>query len=138
MRRLIVLGIFSLVGAAGAFGLACSSNPPFVGDAGPDASDVYVPPGKDGGADAGDGGKPPKMVCPTSPLKGACDLVAQNCAEGEECVPMTTDAGLRASCVPAKTGSLPAGSKCMTDTSCVAGTFCQAGRCAPYCCEMNG
>jgi hypothetical protein len=137
MRRLVVLGLFSLLGAAGAFGLACSSNPAFVGDAGPDATgDTYVPP-KDGGGSDGGGRDAAKTVCPTSPLKGECDLVAQNCAAGNECVPLQTDGGLVASCVPAKTGSLPAGTKCTKDDSCVAGTFCQAGRCTPYCCGMD-
>jgi hypothetical protein len=132
----MVLGLFSLLGAAGTFGLACSSTTTFPADGGLDASGDSVQPTNDGGREGG-GGDAGKTVCATSPLKGECDLVAQNCSAGNECVPMQTDGGIVAACVPAKSGSLPAGAKCAKDDSCVAGTFCQAGRCSPYCCGMD-
>lgn len=136
MRHRLIFLVSSLaLGSAGVFGLACTTHN-FDDDAGPDGSsmdgtmttDTSMPP--DTGTDSG-GGNPP---CPSYPIKGECDLVAQNCPTGKQCE-VAIDGGMTvAVCGDKSTGSTPVGGKCQNPGDCVPGTECLQGRCAPYCC----
>ncbi len=135
MRYRLIFLLSSLgLGSVGAFGFACS-NKPFPMDDG----------GSEGGLDADmdskipDGGKdgPIPTLCPTYPIKGACDPVAQNCANGKECNTVAADGGVSTVCEDPKTGSSPKGGVCATTSDCVPGTECIQKRCAAFCCEMG-
>jgi hypothetical protein len=141
-HRFLLLSSAAILGGFGAFGLACSSpSPAFTPDAGNDAttndsgtnkdSGKDGTPGTDGSLDGGGG-------C-TSPVTGECDIVAQNCSGGNECVLIDDGKGNTSTkCEPAGTGAIPKGGVCNSGGSgnpCVKGTTCVSGRCAPACCE---
>jgi hypothetical protein len=93
----------------------------------------------------GDSGKPGNC----SAVKGACDIVSQNCPMGQECVVVN---GPMTQCVPAQASQqldkgraccppsmLSPGNPCLPGLSCI-GSPCtdggpQTGRCAPACCK---
>jgi hypothetical protein len=134
-HRLIFLVSSVLLGSAGAFGLACSS-PKGDDDGGTDGSmmgdgDMVDTGMKDSGKDGGGGPNPP---CPSYPIKGACDLVQQNCPSGQQCEVQVDGGATVAVCAPASSGSSPIGGKCATTGDCVPGCECIQQRCAPYCC----
>ena len=141
-HRAFLLVTGSLLAGSGVFGLACSSSaPPFTGDdAGLDGSldalkpDTSTPDSsKPDGADGGGPG------C-TDNIPGPCDLVAQDCPSGNECVSIgTADGGDITACQPNGGGALKKGTACTGGGSnpCVAGTTCISGRCAPACCNGN-
>ncbi|WP_394839922.1 hypothetical protein LVJ94_23825 [Pendulispora rubella] len=132
--------VFAIVSAwsAGAWLAACSSsdsNEP--ADAG---SDATVDGALDGGRDSG-----PRGHC--SAVQGpACDLVLQDCPEGQQCIVQDTDAGYVTACVAAGTGNRPAGASCCPGRAnqCAAGLECigaacagdaATARCTPHCCQ---
>jgi hypothetical protein len=135
-RAYLLLG-FGLLTSAGLVGFACSSTPVTPGDDGGDsgnseAGDAFNPadgPAKDS--------QPVVMTCPTYPLKGECDIVAQNCPnKADECIALNDgDGGLSLKCQTANTGSIPKGGKCSSTGQCVPGTECIQGRCAWHCCN---
>lgn len=134
-RAFLLVG-FGLVASVGLVGFACSS-----GGGGADAGDDSGT-GSEGGADVTnpDSGKPDSggpTKCATYPTKGACDIVAQDCPMGQECVAVSEDGGLTLKCETASTGSVPKGGKCTSNGQCVAGTECIQGRCAWHCCDMD-
>lgn len=133
MRRWILLVSATALGAGGAFGIACSNKPIDPGDAGDDAS---MQPDTTGGMDAN---KPDMgmqgMKCPSYPVKGECDLVAQDCMPGQECALTMADGGYTSKCQQEGTGTQPKGGTCTSSSNCVPGTECQMGRCAPFCCQ---
>ncbi len=124
-------------------------------DAGLDATQ---PEGDTGTGDSGkkDAGPKPDssvLTCPATTLAGSCDLVAQNCGTGKECVVIQgTDGNPTAACEPQNTGSVPKGYECCPNAAnqgnCVSGTTCvgndcsvldggagsKSGRCTPFCC----
>src|SRR5882672_3657439 len=89
-RVIFLFGSVAL-GCAGAVGLGCSNKTLPDDEAGTDGStpdgdavDMGKPDAKEGGTTI-----PP---CPSYPIKGECDPVAQNCAGGKECS-VVVDAG---------------------------------------------
>jgi hypothetical protein len=129
---------------------ACSSsNSSFGGD---DTSEAGPKPdgGKEGStpppppppAPIGDSGRPGNC----SVVKGACDIVSQNCPSGQECVVDNTS---KTQCVPIEaTESLEMGSACCPGgqgNPCLPGLSCignpcvdggpKTGRCSPACCK---
>ncbi len=140
-HRLLLLSAAIVIGGAGAFGLACSSPAQtFPTDAGPDVTTQGDSGGKDSGKDGTpgtDGSTDGGGGC-TSPVNGACDIVAQNCSGNNECVQVLGDAGETTACLPAGNGAIPKGGVCNPNGSsnpCVKGSSCISGRCAPACCE---
>ncbi|HEX7666250.1 MAG TPA: hypothetical protein VF407_17110 [Polyangiaceae bacterium] len=144
--------------AGGAFE-ACSSSSGDDVSATPDAGLDATQSG-DGATDSGKKDSGPKpdagvaLTCPATTLSGECDLVAQNCATGKECVVIQgTDGNPTAACEPQGAGSVPKGHECCPNAAnagnCVAGTTCvgndcsildggagsKTGRCTPFCCE---
>jgi hypothetical protein len=145
-----------LAAIAGAALLGCSSNSSATGGAALDGAagdalaDATQPPhdasaGPD--ADAGPAGPDAEIDGACEPVKGACSLVLQNCAPGQQCTVGANDltacgptdpaqhiAKGYPCCPPAGTGAkdpcLPglvcAGDSCVGDAG--------GGRCSPYCC----
>jgi len=135
-HRVIFLVSCVALGSAGAFGLACS-NKNFDDDAGPDGSMMGDGDTTDTGTKP-DSGKPDSGMgnppCPSYPIKGECDLVAQNCPQGKQCEVQVDGGKTVAVCADQSNGSVPIGGKCASGGDCVPGTECIQGRCAPYCC----
>src|SRR5579885_536689 len=131
MRRWILLVSLSGVGASGMLAVACSNrtiSDDNTTDTG--AADNTVP--TDGGPGQDVNNKPDTSMgktCPTYPVTGACDMVAQNCPNNQECVLVMDDGGFSTACMPAKTGTKAKGDMCNSTTDCVPGTECQMGRC---------
>jgi hypothetical protein len=155
-RPLLLFFFLSLPVAAGtAFVAACSSDPEVTGSDVPDAtsdtanaadarSDAAV-------SDAGPGGKDGGNC---SAVKGACDIVLQNCPDAkgqkQECVVGETNGKLVTECIPVQSSqTLPAGRACCPNAPggnpCLPGLTCTGspcvdggpitGRCTPACCE---
>jgi hypothetical protein len=134
-HRLIFLFSSLAFGSAGAFGLASCSSPKIIED------EASTEGGTDGNmadvkTDAGTDG-PIKQKCPSYPTKGECDLVAQDCAGGKECVIVPSDGGFAARCEDPSSGSVPKGGVCSTTADCVAGGRCIMNRCSPHCCTLG-
>ncbi len=110
----------------------------------PDAGADAAPPRPDGGPSGG--------AC--APVKGACDLVLQDCpttaaGQAQECVVTASGAGFAASCTPVQASQqLPIGRACCSNAAenpCLPGLTCvgrpcedggaPTGRCSPACCE---
>lgn len=136
--RVIFLGGSVALGAVGAVGLGCSNKGGLpdddAGTEGGAGDENTVDTGKpDGNTDGG-----VKTPCPSYPIKGECDPVAQNCAGGKECSVVVVDGGPVTACADPKSGSVPKGGKCSATADCVAGTECiplpPNGRCTPACC----
>ena len=129
--------------------VACSSSSSVDGDS-PDATGE-TGPSSDAGRDSpivtGDSGKDGGVTC-ASPANAVCDIVAQNCKTGEECVVAN---GKTTECRPVEsTEQLGVGRACCQDNRsgnpclpgliCVGGDGCtdggpKTGRCSPACCE---
>lgn len=140
MKHTVLLFAFALSCSAGLAGFACSSaSTPDGGCAGADCTDGG------GGSDGADTGSPkeggetgPGQLCSTYPIKGECDIVAQNCPNAQECSPVSDgDGGLSLKCDTPSTGSVPKGGKCASAGQCVPGTECVQGRCAWHCCDKD-
>jgi hypothetical protein len=153
-RALIVFALVSGALAAGAFGFACSSDPPtsdvdagFDGSKPQDDTGTVVPDAGTETSTGGDAGRCAQLV-------GPCDLVLQDCPSGKECLVVAAAGGaaLTTACQPAGSGNKPVGAKCCPDQAnqCVAGLECTGGepcgtsdggsgaitaRCTPHCCS---
>lgn len=147
-RLLFFFAAFVAVDAAAAM-VACSSSS--TDEVGPDATTTEASPSGDAGKDApvvkpeagGEGGATCK-----SPANAQCDIVAQDCAPGKECVVVN---GKTTECRAVEaTQQLPighaccetatSGNPCLPGLTCVGGDSCtdggpQTGRCSPACCE---
>lgn len=142
-HRFIFLSAAVILSGSGLAGLACSSpDPVFTADAGPDATSFTdsgkdsTPPG-DGAVKDGGGGDGAIVTC-TSPVTGECDIVAQNCTGGNECVLVAApDGGTATACAAPGNGAIPKGGVCTSsgNNPCIKGTTCVSGRCAPACCD---
>jgi len=138
-HRFFLLVGFGALGLSGVLGVACSSNPTTGcdgGSCGDDGGDAQPQDATNPPKDGGDGGVVVQK-CPTYPVQGACDIVAQDCPNSDECVVANADGGPATECVTPSTGSIPKGGKCSTTSSCVPGAECIQGRCAPHCCDMD-
>ncbi|MFY1827199.1 hypothetical protein ACN47A_14865 [Myxococcus fulvus] len=125
---------------------------------GPGAGDSGVPGDPDGGGGTGDGGPSPDFACNVARQEGcgtgqschfadlsggktgsrcfaaACDVVLQNCAQGQRCTYVSTSAVTERRCVEA--GTVAEGGRCTlspTDggpefDTCAAGLFCKDER----------
>lgn len=138
MRYRLIFLLSTLGLSAGAFGLASCSSPKIIEDdagteGGTGDGDMMDVIKTDGGNDG-----PIKQKCPTYPIKGECDPVAQDCPNGKECEVAPSDGGgsaYSAQCTDPKTGSVPKGGVCSNSSDCVPGADCIQQRCAPHCCE---
>ena len=73
-------------------------------------------------------------ACNTTALTGSCDIVQQNCPNGQGCIPaQLADGGWTAQCA-ASNGNIQEGYACQQTSLCVAGLECIDGRCAKHCC----
>jgi hypothetical protein len=148
-RRPVLLFAWLVVGTVSVAFAACSADRTVdEGD-----TDGNVADADDGGAlsDRGGGDEPAGDAgghCST--VRGTCDIVLQNCPTGKECTVVSSSGGglgLTTECVPAGTGSKPAGARCCPNepNQCIAGLECTGrdcsdasiqptGRCAPHCC----
>ncbi|HSQ64210.1 MAG TPA: hypothetical protein VLM85_13380 [Polyangiaceae bacterium] len=141
-RSWLIVGSGALI-ACGALGVACSS-PSYNTDGGVDSggggdakSDVTTKPDGGGGTDGG-GGDGSTGPCTTTTITGTCDIVAQNCNTGQECVvTQGSDGGFVTTCSPNGGGSFAEGHTCTQTASCVPGLECIQGRCAKHCCLNN-
>jgi len=136
MRRWLFLLASVGLSAGGAFGIACSNKNPVDDGGGVDATMEAMMDGNP----MMDNMKPDSSVakCPNYPVTGACDIVAQDCPSGQECV-VAKDMmnNFTTQCMPQKTGSQPKGGMCSDSNQCVPGTECIMGRCVPHCCIMG-
>jgi hypothetical protein len=142
-RSFLMVGSATLI-ACGALAVACS-NGGFNNDGGVDSgggdatNDNNVgpdtkPPGDGGGQDVVTG------PCTTTPIKGDCDIVAQDCPTGKECVvTQLSDGGFATACAPNGQGSIPEGYACTPNANnpCVPGLECIQHRCSKHCCLGN-
>ncbi len=142
-RRVWLIAVTSALFAGGAIA-ACSSNGGFPDGGGPDGTSpsdasndtktgTDASKQNDGGTQ-NDGSTGP---CTTTTLTGNCDIVAQNCPNGQECDAVQVDGGDQAQCVPNTTGNIQEGYACTQSGNtnpCVAGLECIANRCAKPCC----
>jgi|GEM_PF-4034849 len=135
-RGPFLLGL-SALGVAGAFTVACNTVVEVVAPVSDSGSDTSTE------KEAGplDGGSKPDAkaipLCTTNAVKGECDLVSQNCPNGQECVaPTQPDGGTFSLCQAPGAGALAEGELCTpgTDNPCIKGLQCQAGRCSHPCC----
>lgn len=69
----------------------------------------------------------------TSVPKGDCDLIAQDCGDGQACA-VVDDGGAVSKCIPAGAGQKDKGEPCATNAECKGGLSCLADHCAPFCC----
>ena len=68
---------------------------------------------------------------------GPCDLLAQNCPEGQTCKETVGDDGKWTSYCAIANGLKGEGEKCAVDEECLARLTCAVGRCAPVCCAAT-
>ena len=144
-------------------GVACSSSSSgdSGGDAGADGTDVDATQGGDSGnardgassdGGSGDGGSQDatsEVTGNCSPVKGACDIVLQNCGSGKECVvARASDGGFTTECIATNNNEhIPKGSPCCPGgqnpclpgleclgAACAGGDAAPTSRCAPHCC----
>jgi len=136
-RVAFTLALTSLAATA-ALGAACSNDVVYV--QAPDTTDGATP---DAGAPDVAINKPDTStpVCTAGVSAwGACDLVSQNCAGGQECVfALAADGGDDTVCQPPGKGAIVKGDTCTPgpDNPCVPGLTCVSGRCAAYCCHSQ-
>jgi hypothetical protein len=155
---LAILGAALAANAAVAIA-ACSSSSPV--DATDDAAAETGPPAPDAARDQATPPPPdgavPKDGGHCSVVKGACDIVLQDCAkdakgQAQECVVVKSGADYVTQCVPVQASQqLPAGAACCPPTAgspdnpCLPGLSCvgrecadggaKSGRCSPPCCK---
>ncbi len=147
-RRIALIVAVVVLGANASVAIgACSSSTTFTDDHSNDSGPTGGDSGKDGLAPPP---PPPGLIdsgkmgnC--SAVKGACDIVAQNCPKGQECVVVN---GPSTQCVPVSSSEqLAMGTACCPSTTsnpCLPGLVCvgnacvdggpQTGRCTPACC----
>lgn len=140
-RSFLLLGTAALA-LAGSLGLACTSTTTADDTTGTDSgTDGTMNP--DTGMMTDGGNKPdsnmPPPVCNTELIMGECNLVAQNCGAGKECIVAQGDGGandLVTQCHNKGVGAIQKGDTCVMSASnpCVAGLQCISGRCTPACC----
>ena len=133
-RRWWVLGTAAVFAAGGAVA-ACSSGGDDAdsgSDSGGGESTTDSPSGDGGGNDAGNDVTP--VTCEAG-VFGTCDIVAQNCPSGQECVTYQDAGAWALHCVNAK-GSTPEGYTCTPSAQnpCTAGLECVNNVCSKHCC----
>jgi hypothetical protein len=161
-HRLALLLSLTLVGSGGVAGVACSSSSSgsVADDGGADGSASDGSQGGDAARDgafgsdtgASDGGSQDatgdQLTGNCAPVKGACDIVLQNCGAGKECVVSRgSDGGFATACFPTTNNEhIPMGSPCCpgAQNPCLPGLEClgascqgdaaPTSRCAPHCC----
>jgi hypothetical protein len=92
-------------------------------------------------ASSGAGGMPEAGPIPcvtpyTTLTQGACDLLQQDCPDGQTCRPYETTTSYSTQCV-ASSGLKTLGEACYSDSECDAKLFCVAGTCTAVCCRDN-
>jgi hypothetical protein len=159
--RSLVLLLAATSLASTTFVAACSSEGANgIDSTEPDAATDATAPVIDSAPTARDGGASPREPARDagagtghcSPVLGACDLVAQDCPGGQQCVATRAPGGIVATaCIAvAATQSIQKGYPCCRDAfgsdpclpglACVGGESCPdggapTGKCTPYCCE---
>lgn len=165
-KRLLLALSFLAVGGAGWLGAACSSDTSGFTET-PEAGKDGTTPDDSSTTDSGNPRDAGRDVLPIAPdaevctqacgcqVTGDCDLLAQNCPNGQECnVVQGSDGGLATGCVPTRASQrLPKGHTCCPNAAggdpCLPGLIClgndctdggaPTARCTPHCCQdSNG